>query len=274
MEDEESKKIAVAVNNADRKAALDHCAQLGFTLGNTPGVDEIKPLFKGMKGIGKSRNTSKSGANKKRVDLDEVPNHVQTNYIPTGVLGNSEEQEEFIKLDVGESQEYESMQNNGKLTRKIRRAINDAQLRKELLVRQRALNHYAGKSERPPAVLLTPPKPFNLAGRRILENGALETANQERVRKRKEDSEKVRAARVLRKQAKQVAREAALRKHAELTGRLPSRGLPVNGEEKVEIQGPSGFSGTSNVEGFMLVKPAKPGKIGALDCRAEDGTVQ
>ena len=242
MEDEESKKIAVAVNKVDRKAALDHCAQLGFMLANTPGVDEIKPRAWGLKGIGvdfdstdigESRNTTKSGTNKKKVDLGEVPNHVQTTYIPTGVLENSEEQEEFIKLDVGEGQEHKSRQYNHKVRRKLRRAINNAQVRKELLVRQRALNYYAEKSKDPPAVLLTPPKPLNVRGRRILENGSLETAKQERVRKRMELSEYNKAARVLRQQAKQVAVEAGLRKHAELTGRLPSRGPLVNGEEKV-----------------------------------------
>lgn len=242
MEDEELKKIAVAVNIVDRKAALDHCAQLGFMLANTPGVDEIKPRALGMKGIkvdfdaidiGESRNTTKSGTNKNRVDLGEVPNHVRTDYIPTGVPGTSEEQEEFIKLDVGEGQEYESLQYNHKLRRKLRRAIDNAQVRKELLVRQRALDHYVRKGEDPPAVLLTPPDPLNVRGRRILENGALETAKQERVRRRMEISEYNTAARVLRKQAKKVAVEAGLRIHAELTGRLPSRGLPVNGEEKV-----------------------------------------
>ncbi|MCJ1427301.1 hypothetical protein MMC29_005204 [Sticta canariensis] len=242
MEDEESKKIAVAVNKVDRKAALDHCMQLGFTLANTPGVGAIKPRVKGLKGIkvdfdaidiGESRNTIKSETNKKRVDLDEVPNHVRTNDIPTGVPRNSEEQEEFIKLDVGESQEHESLQYNHRFRRKLRRTIDDVQVRRELLVRQRALDHYAGKSEGPPAVLLTPPKPLNVRGRRILENGALETAKQERVWKREESSEKNRAARILRQQAKQVAVEAGLQKHAELTGRLPSRGLPVSGEEKV-----------------------------------------
>lgn len=252
MEDEESRKMAVAFSKVDREAALDHCAQLGFTLANTPGVDKIKPEAKGMKGIKadfdaidirESRNT-KSGTNEERVDLGEVPNHV---YFPTGVLGTSEEQEEFVKLDVGDGQEYENLKYKHKLRRKLRRAIDKAQVRKELLVRQRALDHYAEEGESPPAVLLTLLKPLNSRGRRILENGALETAKQERAWKRKEISERIRAARVLRNQAKRAAEEAGLRKHAELTGRLPSRGLPVNGEEKVWIQGPSGLSGTNRV---------------------------
>lgn len=232
MEDEESKKIAVAVNTVERKAALDHCARLGFTLANTPGVDKIKPRALGMKGIevdfdaieiDESQSITKSGTNKKRVDLGEVPKDARTDYIPTGVPGNSEEQEEFIKFDVGEGQDFESLSYNNKLRRKLRRAIDGAEVRKELLVRQRALDHYVRKSAVPPAVLLTPPKPLNVSGQRILENGILETAKQERVRTRMELAEYNRAARVLRKQAKQVAVEAGLRKHAELTGRLPSK---------------------------------------------------
>lgn len=235
MEDEESKKIAVAVNAIERKAALDHCAKLGFTLANTPGVDEIKPRALGMKGIevdfdvieiGESRSTNKSGTNKTRVNLGEVPLDARSDYIPTGVPGKSEEQEDFIQLDVGEGQEYESLSFNNKLRRKLRRAIDNAEVRKELLVRQRALEHYAGKIEDPPAALLTSPKPLNVRGQRILENGALETAKQERTRTRMELAEYNKAARVLRKQAKQVAVEAGLRKHAEVTGRLTSNEPP------------------------------------------------
>lgn len=235
MEDEESKKIAVAVNAIERKAALDHCAKLGFTLANTPGVDKIKPRALGMKGIkvdfdaieiGGSRRTDKSGANKTRVDLGGVPQDARTDFIPTGVPGNSEEQEDFIQFDVGEGQEHESLSYNNKLRRKLRRAINKAEVRKELLVRQRALDHYAGKIEDPPAVLLTSLKAVNVRGQRILENGSLETAKQERTRTRMELAEYNKAARVLRKQANQVAVEAGLRKHAEVTGRLTSNDPP------------------------------------------------
>lgn len=268
MEDEESKKIAVVVNTVERKAALEHCAKLGFTLANTPGADEIKPRALGMKGvevdfdaieIGESRSTIKSGTNKKRIDLSEVPKHARTDYIPTGVPGNSDEQQEFIGLDVGEGQEYESQRFNHKLRRKLRRAIDNAEVRKELLVRQRALDHYAGKGEDAPAVLLTPHKPLIVRGQRILENGALETAKQERVRTRMELTEYNMAARVLRKQAKHVAVEAGLRKHAELTGRLPSKGLPVSGGKQIKFQDLSAHGSTSNVESFMVLDSPKTG---------------
>ena len=63
-------------------------------------------------------------------------------------------------------------------------------------------------------------RPVNVRGQRILKNGTLETTKRERVRTRIELTEYNRAARVLRKQAKQTAVEAGLRKHAELTGKL------------------------------------------------------
>jgi hypothetical protein len=55
---------------------------------------------------------------------------------------------------------------------------------------------------------------------RVLEDGSLETEKQARVRKMLELAEYNKAAKVLRRQAKQVATEAGLRKHAELTGRI------------------------------------------------------
>lgn len=236
MEDEESRKIAVDVNVAERQAALDHCAKLGFLLANTPGVDEIKPRALGMKGlvvdfddieVGIHRSTIKSRAADRTVDLGNAPDDAITEYIPSSMRGNEEVQGEFIRLDVGKSHDFEIPTYNHKLRRKLRRAIDDADVRKEFLVRQRTIDQYTRNNMDPPVILLTPPKPLTVKGQRILENGTLETAKQERVRIRMDLTEYNTAARVLRKQAKQYATEAGLRKHAELTGKLPYPGEPV-----------------------------------------------
>jgi len=50
QEEEESKKIAIEVNEAERARAMELCASLGFTLENTEGVLDIKPKALGMKG--------------------------------------------------------------------------------------------------------------------------------------------------------------------------------------------------------------------------------
>lgn len=245
MEEEESKKIAVDVNIFERKAALDHCAKLGFTLANTPGVNDIKPRALGMKGIevdfdaldvGESRSTIQKKSTKKRVDLGNAPKDAQTQLISSGPQQNGVGQEEFIKLDVGDGQDFESLNYNHKLRRKLRRAIDSAEVRKEILIRQRALDYYTENNMDHPAVLLTPPKPLHIKGQRILENGTLETAKQERVRARMELAEYNLAARVLRKQAKQVAMEAGLRKHAELTGKLSSASLSAKEESSIGTQ--------------------------------------
>ena len=241
LEDEESKKIAVDVNIMERQAAMDHCAALGFTLANTPGVDEIKPRALGMKGVevdfgaiqtGESRSDIKPKVNSKRVDLSSAPNDANAKFIPTGDRGEGGgNPEEFIKLDIGEGQDFEALSYNHKLRRKLRRAIDNADIKKEMLVRQRAIDYYEQKEIETPHVLKTPLKPVNVKGQRILENGLFETAKQERVRARMELAEFNTQMRVLRKQAKDAAIYAGLRKHAELTGKVPPNETPVKQEE-------------------------------------------
>ena len=230
IEDEESKKIAVDVNIMERQAALDHCASLGFTIANTSGVDEIKPRALGMKGVevdfnaievGERRSDVKTIQGSKRVDLSNVPKDAKAAYIPSGQRGEGGDSEEFIKFDAGEEKDFEALSYNHKLRRKLRRAIDNAEISKELLVRQRAIDYYKEKGLEVPALLQTPPKPLNVKGQRILDNGMLETAKQERVRARMELAEFNTQMRVLRRQAKDAAIYAGLRKHAELTGRIP-----------------------------------------------------
>ena len=230
LEDEESRKIAVDVNILERQAALDHCASLGFTLANTSGVDEIKPRARGMKGVevdfnaievSESRTDVKPKQSSKRVDLSNVPKDAKAAYIPSGQRGDGGDLEEFIKFDAGEEHDFEALSYNHKLRRKLRRAIDNAEISKEILVRQRAIDYYKEKGLEVPALLQTPPKPLNIKGQRILDNGMFETDKQERVRARMELAEFNTQMRVLRKQAKDAAIYAGLRKHAELTGKIP-----------------------------------------------------
>ena len=231
MEDEESKKIAVDVNVMERKAALDYCANLGFTLFNTPGLDEIRPRVLGMKGVevdfdaielGEGRSDVKVKQNKKRVDLGEIPNEGKVEFIPPRNRDGDEKIEDFIKLDVGEGHAYESINLNNKNRRKLRRAIESAEIQKEMLVRQRALDHHQEKDIEAPPILRTASKPVNIKGSRILENGTLETAKQERLQARVDLAEFNAQMRILRKQAKEAAIYAGLQKHAELMGRIPA----------------------------------------------------
>lgn len=242
IEDEESKKIAVDINDLERKAALDICTALGFTLDNTPGVEDIKPRALGMKGvevdfdaieIGERQSDVKPKQGNKRVDLGRAPEEVKAEYVPAGQGGAEEDVEEFIKLDIGEGQEFEALSYNHKLRRKLRRAMDNAQIRKETLVRQHALDYFQDKDTEPPAILKTPYKPVNVKGQRILDNGLFETAKQERVRARMELAEFNTQMRVLRKQAKDAAIYAGLRKHAELTGRI-SPAETLTKEEELE----------------------------------------
>ena len=241
IEDEESKKIAVDVNMMERQAALDHCASLGFTIANTSGVDEIKPRALGMKGVevdfnaievGERRSDVKPKQGSKRVDLSNVPKDAKAAYIPSGQRGEGGDSEEFIKFDAGEEKDFEALSYNHKLRRKLRRAIDNAEISKELLVRQRAIDYYKEKGLEVPALLQTPPKPLNVKGQRILDNGMFETSKQERVRARMELAEFNTQMRVLRRQAKDAAIYAGLRKHAELTGKIPSSKSSVKQDQE------------------------------------------
>ena len=243
VEDEEGKKIALAIATMERKMALEISAALGFTISNTEGVAEIIPKALRMRGVevdfdslelGDSLHNVKSrGAgnavqkNKKRVDLTGAAGIEGSFMVPTGAR-NVEDPEDFIKLDIGEGQDHEVLNYNHKLRRKLRRAIEAADVKKELLVRERAAEYCKDVGMDPLPELLTPAKPIHLRGERALEDGTLETAKAERVRLRLELAEFNKAARVLRAQAKEIAMEAGLRVHAEMTGRIPPRGSQGN----------------------------------------------
>ena len=228
IEDEESKRIAVEINNAERVAALAKCAEFGFTMASVPEVADVKPKALGMKGVKvdfdimnpTKEPTGSQVDTKRRVDLSKIASDAQTQLVPAKDK-TKEDLEEFIKLDVGEGQGYEATRYNHKLRRKLRRAVEAAEIEKETLVRTHTCASLKERGLAIPSLLTTAPKPIHLRGKRALENGSLETDKGERVRLRLELAEYNKAARVLRKQAKQIAMEAGLRTYAEMTGKLP-----------------------------------------------------
>lgn len=262
VEQEEAKKIEVELNSAERRAAMEACAKLGFTLDNVEGVADIKPKALGMKGreidfdmleVGErpSMLKTKDGqllkadtqkANKRsRVDLGQVVDESKVSHFtdetdggPAGLDGD------FVALDSEgvriDPQQFGEVNYNHKLRRKLHRAIEAAQIRQELLVRKTAVEHCKQNGIEVPAELQGEYKPIKLNGRRILENGQIETEKQERVRKRLELAEYNKAAKVLRQQAKAAAVEAGLRKFAELTGQLPV--VPDNTIAIGEVESP------------------------------------
>lgn len=222
----------------ERMTALDHCAKLGFTLDNTAGVDDIKPRARGMKGVDVDFEALELGdtLNKVRLKVETIQSikgkkHVNLSAIskldgPKTVADSGSDESdrgEYIKLDVGSGQDHEALHYNHKVRRKLRKAIESALMRKELLVREQAINHYKEKQIDIPSILQTPVKPVHERGERALEDGTLETAKKERVRLRVELAEFNKAAKVLRKQAEGIATEAGLRVHAEMTGKIPPR---------------------------------------------------
>ena len=190
VENEKSKKIAVEVNEAGRRTPLSLCETLEFTIANTPGTEYIKPRTLGMRGREVDANAIPAGKVQsnveerrgKRVDLGEVAKTVNETYVPVDDVRDSVNNQPFNKFDVSESQDHEALNLNHKLRRKLRRALDNAQIQKELLVRQRVVDHLKAKGIVLPNELLTDDKATNFKGTRILENGATETTKQEQAR--------------------------------------------------------------------------------------------
>ena len=229
----------MAIANHDREEAIKKCAEFGCTIDNTPGTEDIKPKLQGMKGriidfddleFGeglmdirlKSQNDEKPTLGSRRVDLSKVP-QMEEVYIGAAESDSDEDVEDYIKLEIGEGQDFQALNLNHRLRRKIRRAIDAAQVQREILVRNRVFQICEEEGVNPPAELTTCQRPVHEKGQRVLENGMLESAKQERVRQRVELAEFNKAAKVLRHQAKERSLEAGLRVHAELMGKIPRR---------------------------------------------------
>jgi hypothetical protein len=243
MEDEESKKLAVEVTNMNRKRALEVCSELGFTLENVEGVNEVVPRALGMKGkevpfdkleiVGDRPSGLKIKGEEKRekprgnrVDLGAVPDESMVHDVTNTFKGNADASmnANFVGLGSGEAgQDFEALNYNHKLRRKLRKALENAQVKKELLVREAAIKHCEENGIEVDPVLRTPGKPQNVKGQRTMPDGQLETAKQERVRSRVELTEFNRWAKILRRQAKEQSIEAGIRIYLELMGRIPKR---------------------------------------------------
>lgn len=243
MEDEESKRLAVEVTNMQRKQALELCAELGFTLENVEGVNEIQPRALGMKGkevpfdkleiVGERPSGLKVRDEEKRdkprgnrIDLGAIPSEDMVYDVTNTFRGNADESmnANFVELGSGEAgQDFEALNYNHKLRRKLRRALESAQIKKELLVREKAIEHCEANGIPVDPILRTPGKPQNIKGQRTMPDGQLETGKQERVRARVELTEFNRWAKILRRQAKEQSIEAGIRIYLELMERIPKR---------------------------------------------------
>jgi hypothetical protein len=243
MEDEETKRIAVEVARMQRAEALKVCRDLGFTLENVEGVDDIKPRAMGMKGqtvpfdklemVGERPSGLKvRGAEKRekprsnRIDLGAIPGEDMLFDVTNTFRGDADlsMNANFVELGSGAAgQEFEALKYNHKLRRKLRRALENTQISKELLVRERAIAHCEEKGIPVDPILLTPGKPKNVKGARTMPDGQLETAKQERVRSRVELAEFNRWAKILRRQAKEQSIEAGIRIYLELMELIPKR---------------------------------------------------
>ena len=252
MEDEERRRLSVAVTNMNRRKAMEVCEALGFTLQNVEGVAEIQPKALGMKGVevdftklefvGEAQSGLKvTGKEKKeekpkktsRVDLGSIAEETRTHnvasdsvtqYGPYNTGDPDNMDQNFVEFGQDDDwQELQQLSYNHKVRRKLRRAMESAQIKKELLVREAAIKFCEEHGVEVPAVLNTPAKPPNKKGHRAMPDGTIETEKQERVRSKVELTEFNKYAKVLRKQAKEMSIEAGIRIYLELMGRIPRR---------------------------------------------------
>lgn len=263
------------------------CAELGFTLENVEGVEDIKPKALGMRGqdvdfdmleIGdrpselrikdeKYAAQLKSKSQSNRVDLGKAPDESRTKLIATGGEAVTRGlDDDFVSFDFDDGKveggEFEEVKYNHKLRRKLHRAIEAAQIKKELLVRATAKDHCEANGIEIPPELAVAYVPIKLTGRRTLEDGTVETEKQERVRKRLELAEYNKAAKVLRAQAKAEAIEAGLRVFAELTGKV----VKEEGESEVEKNSGSQVNGVVSEQDISITEVSKKRR------RSADGT--
>lgn len=299
MEDEERKRLAVQVNLKNRKDALDAAAALGFTLENVQGVDEIQPRTTGMKGLhvdfnkleydgdGPSRlrvvgDKPHERPKGNRVDLGLVADesHVKPIFAPEHASGPNASalgQHEFMSFgnDVGQDHEFQALNYNHKVRRKLRRAMEGAKIRREMLVRSKAIEHCEKNGLEVPTALTTPERPISIRGQLTLPSGLLETAKQERTRAKVELTEFNKQARVLRKHAKEMAVEAGIRIYLQLIGRIPKREgfdeeMAKRQAEKDGHNGPAAVKEMTSMADLIASWPMPEEGLGQLEGAFED----
>lgn len=299
MEAEERKRLAVQVNAKNRKDALEAAAVLGFTLENVQGVDDIQPRITAMKGMrvdfdklefdGDRPSGLKMSGDKprvppkgNRVDLGAIPDESQVQSIfaedqASRPIADEADHEDFVRFgkEVNHGHDAQALRFNHKIRRKLRRAMEDAKISKEVLVRAKAIEHCEKKGLEVPEVLRLPARPITIKGRRTLPNGLLETDKQERTRAKVELSELNSQMRVLRKQAKEMAIEAGIRIYLELMGRIPKRedlDAQVAGRqaEKDSHNGPAAVHEMTSMADLIASWPMPEEGLGQLEGAFED----
>ena len=300
QEDEEGRRLAIALHKKHREDAMEAAAELGFTFDNVPGVADIKPKVLGMKGVevnwddleivgessaglrAKSSGPPKSQFHKSRIDLSAAASESAVRPIFGDDNSTSEPKDpltnDFLSLNDftsganAETHEHVGPLNlNNRNRRKLRRALNAATLQKELLVRQAAIAHCKTNSLPIPATLQTPTRLTNTRGSLTLPSGVLETSKQERVRARVELAEFNRYAKILRRQAKEKAIEAGIRVYLELTDRIPrdvtlrEEGMVGRGHEDVE-----GMMSAADWIAEWPMPGVEEGRFGTYDDDADD----
>ncbi|KAI9848734.1 MAG: hypothetical protein M1837_006821 [Sclerophora amabilis] len=113
----------------------------------------------------------------------------------------------------------------------LQRAIDAAQIKKEKLVRQKAIRFCQSNEIQPFPELLTPQKPVKMKGRVVKEDGTLQTDKEARAKMKWEQTEKKQASKALRKYAKRVAEEER-RRHWQMAGEIPKRSGAAVGRAK------------------------------------------
>ena len=246
---EESRRVAVEVNRHERRVALERCAELGFTLENVEGIDDIKPKLSGAKGqtldfdkfeFGPSPSELKLrarisgvGVRTGRVNLGAAPDDSSTVHI-SATGANAVAPGEFISLgDASDDREFQELALNHKLRRKVHRAMEHTQIAKEALVRQKATEYCEREGLPIPTDFETLVKVKRSEGHRVLPDGTIETEKQGRVRARVELAERNKFTKVLRAQAKERATKAGLETYAQLTGKIQNK---TNGDSKMSSQ--------------------------------------
>lgn len=298
MEDEERKRLAVQVNQKQRKDALEAAAALGFTLENVEGVNEIQPKT-GIKGVqidfskveydgdrpsglkivdGKPRERPRGN----RVDLGAVPDESQVSLVfaqdhASGANASALGQQDFVGFgkETNQGHEAQAASYNHKVRRKLRRAMEGAKIRREMLVRSKAIEHCEKNGIEVPAVLKTPERPISIRGRRPLPNGLLETDKQERTRAKVELAEFNKQVKILRRQAKEMAIEAGIRIYLELMGRIPKREgldeeMAARQAEKDGHNGPAAVQEMTSMADLIASWPMPEEGLGQLEGAFED----
>jgi hypothetical protein len=284
---EESRRVAVEVNQHERRLAMGRCAQLGFTLDNVEGIEDIKPKISGVKGQNIDFDKFEFGPGPSELRLKTKPSkfnvtEVRTDRINLGAApddsntvhmsatgANAIAPGDFISLgDVSNDREFQELILNHRLRRKVHRAMEHTQMAKEALVREKATEYCEREGLPIPVEFQSLVKVKRSKGHRVLPDGTIETSKQERVRARVELAERNRFTKVLRAQAKDRATKAGLETYAQLTGKIEKSSGDSKKSDKSLKEGDntsnlfeySSLSESSEVDDGPLKKRRKIGK--------------